>query len=69
MAPDTFSSLDTILTQITTSNSAVALNHTLRNSLPKDARDTILSSVLASGQDPLTVLDMRENTLGVLFIL
>ncbi|KAF9457673.1 hypothetical protein BDZ94DRAFT_1338265 [Collybia nuda] len=69
MAPDTFNSLDTILNQITTTNSPVALNHTLRNSIPKEARETILSSLLSGGQDPLSVLDMRENTLGALFIL
>ncbi|KAF5383247.1 hypothetical protein D9615_004842 [Tricholomella constricta] len=62
-------SLDSILTQITTSNSPGALNHTLRNALPKESRDTILASALASGQDPLSVLDVRENTLGVLYIL
>ncbi|KAG6905592.1 hypothetical protein DXG01_001811, partial [Tephrocybe rancida] len=67
MAPT--ESLDTILTQITTSNNATALNHSLRTNLPKESRDTILASTLSSGQDPLTVLDMRENTLGVLWIL
>ncbi|KAG6840314.1 hypothetical protein C0991_007464 [Blastosporella zonata] len=63
--------MDTILNQITTSNNAVALNHTLRKTLPKDptARDLTLASPLSSGQDPLSVLDMRENTLGALWIL
>ncbi|KAG6860267.1 hypothetical protein C0995_013511 [Termitomyces sp. Mi166 len=67
MAPS--ESLDTILSLITTSNNASALNHTLRTNLSKESRDTILASTLSSGQDPLTVLDMRENTLGVLWIL
>ncbi|RDB18413.1 COP9 signalosome complex subunit 3 [Hypsizygus marmoreus] len=62
-------SLDGILNQITTSNNPNALNHTLRNALPKESRDTILASSLSGGQDPLSVLDMRENTLGVLYIL
>jgi COP9 signalosome complex subunit 3 len=70
MAPNESSpSLDGILNQITTSNNISALNHTLRNSLPKEARETILASPLASGQDPLSVLDMRANTLGVLYIM
>ncbi|KAF7340947.1 PCI domain-containing protein [Mycena sanguinolenta] len=46
-------SLDRILNEITTTN-----NH--RRSCP---------SPLASGQDPLSVLDMRQNTLGVLYIM
>lgn len=70
MAPnDSSQSLDGILTQITISNNVQALSHTLRHSLPKDARDTILASSLASGQDPLSVLDMKTNTLGVLYIM
>lgn len=69
MAPDNYTSLDTILNQITTSNSSAALAHTLRNAIPKEARETILSSMLSGGQDPLSVLDVRQNTLGVLWIL
>ncbi|KAJ6541628.1 hypothetical protein B0H19DRAFT_958820 [Mycena capillaripes] len=68
MAPDSLS-LDRILNEITTTNNLAALNHTLKNGLPKESRETILASPLASGQDPLTVLDMRQNTLGVLYIL
>ncbi|KAJ7644431.1 hypothetical protein FB45DRAFT_784475 [Roridomyces roridus] len=68
MAPDSLS-LDRILTEITTTNNLPALNHTLKNGLPKESRETILSSPLASGQDPLLVLDLRQNTLGVLYIL
>ncbi|KAG6819781.1 hypothetical protein H0H93_008696 [Arthromyces matolae] len=62
-------SLDAVLNQITTSNNADALNSYLKSNLSKDTRDTILASLLSSGQDPLTVLDMRQNTLGVLWIL
>ncbi|KAG6876430.1 hypothetical protein C0993_003191 [Termitomyces sp. T159_Od127] len=61
-------SLETIVKQITTSSNAAALLSALR-SLPRDSRDAILASTLEGGQDPLTVLDMRENTLGVLWIL
>ncbi|KAJ7722564.1 hypothetical protein DFH07DRAFT_856847 [Mycena maculata] len=68
MAPDSLS-LDRILGEITTTNNLSALNHTLKNGLPKESRETILSSPLASGQDPLSVLDLRQNTLGVLYIL
>jgi COP9 signalosome complex subunit 3 len=70
MAPnDPSQSLDGILNQITTTNNYAMLNHTLRNSMHKDIRDTILASPLASGQDPLSVLDLRTNTLGVLYIM
>ncbi|KAJ7696758.1 hypothetical protein B0H17DRAFT_929048 [Mycena rosella] len=68
MAPDSLS-LDRILNEITTTNNLGALNHTLKNGLPKESRETILSSGLASGQDPLAILDLRQNTLGVLYIL
>ncbi|KAJ7135304.1 hypothetical protein C8R46DRAFT_1114206 [Mycena filopes] len=68
MAPDSLS-LDRILNEITTTTNLASLNHTLRNGLPKESRETILSSPLASAQDPLLVLDMRENTLGVLYIM
>jgi COP9 signalosome complex subunit 3 len=70
MAPtDTSVSLDNIINQITTANNAAVLNHTLRNAIPKESRETIFSSALAGGQDPLAVLDMRQNTLGVLYIM
>ncbi|KAJ7508411.1 hypothetical protein B0H11DRAFT_1964831 [Mycena galericulata] len=68
MAPESLS-LDRILGEITTTNNILALNHTLKNGLPKESRETILSSPLASGQDPLSVLDLRQNTLGVLYIM
>ncbi|KAJ7726352.1 hypothetical protein B0H16DRAFT_1592608 [Mycena metata] len=68
MAPDSLS-LDRILNDITTTTNLASLNHTLKNGLPKESRETILSSPLASNQDPLTILDMRQNTLGVLYIM
>lgn len=61
--------LDAIIGQITTSNNLVALNHTLKNFAPKDVRDTILASTLSNGQDPLTVLHLGNNTLGIIYIL
>ncbi|EDR06883.1 uncharacterized protein LACBIDRAFT_294631 [Laccaria bicolor S238N-H82] len=69
MAPGDLTSIDQVVHQITTANSIPALNATLRNGLPKDTRDHILASVLPGGQDPLSVLDVKENTLGVLYIL
>lgn len=67
MAPD--NSLDRVLNDITTSNNPHALNHSIRNGLPKDSRDAILAEAMVSGIDPLTVLDMRVHTLGVLYIM
>ena len=70
MAPsDSSGSLDSIIQQITTSNNIRTLDQTLRNSLPKEARETILASMLPGGQDPLAILDPRVNTLGFLYIL
>ena len=70
MAPsDGPMSLDTIINQITTANSPAALNHTLRNGLPKESRDTILASALPGAQDPLSVLYMCQNTISVLYIM
>jgi COP9 signalosome complex subunit 3 len=65
----TLLSLDALFSQITTSNNPFALNHTLRNFAPKDVRELILASTLSNGQDPLSVLDARGNTLGILYIL
>ncbi|KAF8622982.1 hypothetical protein AX15_006580 [Amanita polypyramis BW_CC] len=65
--------LDTILVQITTTNSEtrnglVSLSNTLRG-LPKESRDAILAGILPGGQDPLGALDVVTNTLGILWIL
>ncbi|KAL1741727.1 hypothetical protein HDZ31DRAFT_44788 [Schizophyllum fasciatum] len=68
MAPDA-ASLDTVLHQITGSNSAATLHRTIKTSLPKDTREAILSSTTADGRDPLAVLDVRQHTLGMLWII
>ncbi|KAF5349126.1 hypothetical protein D9756_009493 [Leucocoprinus leucothites] len=60
--------LDTLIAQITSSNNPRQLNDFLRN-IPNDTREVILASTLSSGQDPLGILDVRANTLGVLYIL
>ena len=62
-------SLDSVVHAIVNATNYAALNHTIRTSLPKDVRDTILSGPTSHGQDPLNSLDIRENTLGVLYIL
>ncbi|KAF7293499.1 PCI domain-containing protein [Mycena indigotica] len=54
-------SLDRILQQITTTTNLNILDQTLETSLPKESRDTLLSSPLASGQDPLKILDLTQN--------
>ncbi|KIK68564.1 hypothetical protein GYMLUDRAFT_36025 [Collybiopsis luxurians FD-317 M1] len=70
MAPDS-QSTDGLVHQITTTNNLEALAHTLRTpgGSGKEVREFILASSLSSGQDPLSVLDLRNNTLGVLYIL
>ncbi|KAJ4490204.1 hypothetical protein J3R30DRAFT_3419999 [Lentinula aciculospora] len=64
-------SIDGLVQQITTSDDLEALAHTLRTpgASGRDVREFILASSLSSGQDPLSVLDLRINTLGVLYIL
>lgn len=61
--------IDTLLTQITTSNNVVALNHTFKTAISRETREILLSSSLANGQDPLAFLDPGVNTLGSLYIL
>ena len=63
------SSLDDVLNRITTSDNLSSLNGFLKSFTPKESRETILSSTLGSGQDPLDVLDPQRNTLGYLYIL
>jgi len=60
--------LDTLITQITSSDNPLELNKYLRG-IPNDTREIILASTLSSGQDPLGILDVKVNTLGVLYIL
>jgi COP9 signalosome complex subunit 3 len=62
-------SLDSIINHATTNSNPVALNATIRNNLSKEVRDTIFAGPMAGGQDPLSILDMRVNSLLVLYIL
>lgn len=62
-------SLNNVLTAITTATSPSQLNHNLKSFAPKEVREVVLASLLSDGQDPLTVLDIQVNTLGILYIL
>ncbi|KAG8216616.1 hypothetical protein J3R82DRAFT_6804, partial [Butyriboletus roseoflavus] len=62
-------SLVNVITAITTAVSPSQLNQQLKAFAPKEVRDVILASLLSDGQDPLSVLDIQANTLGILHIL
>lgn len=62
-------SLDVVVVEITNTNNYSQLSHSLRTFAPNDVRDTILAGPLSNGQDPLTVLDIAQHTIGVLHIL
>ncbi|KAF9008215.1 hypothetical protein BDQ17DRAFT_1349559 [Cyathus striatus] len=68
MAPHDAPTMDSLLQILTTSNNIQALAHTLRG-IPRETSSLVWASPLSSGQDPLDVLDVRANTLGVLYIL
>lgn len=65
----TVPSLDIVVVEITNTNNYSQLSHTLRTFAPNDVRDTLLAGPLTNGQDPLTVLDIVQHTIGVLYIL
>ncbi|KAI6145726.1 hypothetical protein EDD17DRAFT_1790871 [Pisolithus thermaeus] len=44
----------------------ISLMNKLRS---KEVREVVLASMLPEGQDPLTILDIQANTLGILYIL
>ncbi|TFK28535.1 hypothetical protein FA15DRAFT_611999 [Coprinopsis marcescibilis] len=70
MAPtDPLQIMDGILQHVTTASNSVAVEQYLSNLSPKDLRETALASTLSSGQDPLSVLHLTQNTLAVLYIL
>lgn len=60
--------LETLIARITSTQNPRQLNEYFR-SIPTDTREVILASTLSSGQDPLNILDVRNNTLGILYIL
>ncbi|KAG7088667.1 hypothetical protein E1B28_012639 [Marasmius oreades] len=61
--------VDSLVNQITTTNSIATLHTTLRGALRPDIREAALGGALSSGADPLNLLDLRTDTLGVLYIL
>ncbi|KAF6757609.1 hypothetical protein DFP72DRAFT_845569 [Ephemerocybe angulata] len=70
MAPtDPTQVMDTILQQVTTADSLIAVANFLKNMNPKDLREAALASPLSTGQDPLLLLSIPQNTLTVLYIL
>ena len=61
--------IDVLLSQLTAPNTGInALSNLLKNVI-RETRETVLSSFLSNGQDPLMLLDVRNNTLAVLYIL
>ena len=68
MAPNDIH-IDLLLNQLTAPNTGInALSNLLKNVISQ-TRETVLSSFLSNGQDPLLLLDVRSNTLAVLYIL
>ncbi|KAG1765979.1 hypothetical protein EV702DRAFT_1151036 [Suillus placidus] len=62
-------SLGSIVTTITSASSPSQLNQYLRSCASKDVREVLLASILPGNQDPLTLLNVRDHTLGMLYIL
>lgn len=62
-------SLGSIVTTITSASSPSQLNQYLRSCASKDVREVLLASILPGSQDPLTLLNVRDHTLGMLYIL
>ncbi|KAF9553594.1 hypothetical protein CPC08DRAFT_224462 [Agrocybe pediades] len=66
---NTTPTIDLVVSQITTSNNIESLSYNFKTAINRDINESVLSSALANGQDPLSVLDLRTHTLGVLYIL
>ncbi|OJA15889.1 hypothetical protein AZE42_09699 [Rhizopogon vesiculosus] len=62
-------SLASIVTTITSTSNPFHLNQYLRNCASREVREALLSSILPGSQDPLNLLNARNNTLGMLYIL
>lgn len=62
-------SLMNVITAITTATSPPHLSQYLKNFAPKEVREVVLASMLPEGQDPLAILDIQANTLGILYTL
>ncbi|OAX35853.1 hypothetical protein K503DRAFT_773077 [Rhizopogon vinicolor AM-OR11-026] len=62
-------SLASIVATITSTSNPFHLNQYLRNCASREIREALLSSILPGSQDPLNLLNARNNTLGMLYIL
>jgi len=62
-------SLEDVVTAATTINDAGTLSMALKAFLKRDVAEHLLASSLANDQDPLALLNPRDNTLGYLYIL
>ncbi|KAF9527660.1 hypothetical protein CPB83DRAFT_768181 [Crepidotus variabilis] len=60
---------DAIINQITTAQTPTTLQNFFKTGVSKEVREALLVSFLSTGQDPLSILDVRTHTLGVLYIL
>ncbi|EIN09351.1 hypothetical protein PUNSTDRAFT_67669 [Punctularia strigosozonata HHB-11173 SS5] len=62
-------SLASAVEQITSTSNPQSLARWLTKFAPKEVRETLLASLLPGDQDPLDILDVETNTLGVVWIL
>lgn len=61
--------VDTLVAQAVGGVDTATISKLLRDTAPKDSRDSALISMLATGEDPLRVLDPVQHTLVYLHIL
>lgn len=61
-------SLDAVLNEITSSQDDTKLNSFL-NGYAKEIREVLFAGLLSTGQDPLAILNVQNNTLGFLYLL
>jgi len=66
---DHTNAVEGLIQEIAGATSPSALNARLKDFKPKEAREQLLASILPSGEDPLSLLDPEQNTIGCLYIL
>lgn len=66
---DPFHIMDGILQTVTSTQDAGHIANYLKSLTPRELREAALASTLSSGQDPLTMLHVTQNTLAVMYIL
>ncbi|KAG1839362.1 hypothetical protein F4604DRAFT_1885307 [Suillus subluteus] len=69
MTPHEGRSHCSIVATITSASSPSQLNQYLRSCTSKDVKEVLLASILPGSQDPLALLNARDHTLGMLYIL